>query len=162
VTATQSSTNDFSLANAWSHCSETRSRYVLICSIGSTSNSNRLSRPARVLRTTPALSSTRRCLVIACRERFDSLALRAATKPSASLLAKLKQHKVEIVALLRQEECSAWPLEPDEAELEERAPWRWPACLSFISTHGRGSNAKSRRMSRMAIGGKPSMTLASS
>jgi hypothetical protein len=32
----------------------------------------------------------------------DSLALKAATKPSASFLAKLKQHKAEIVALLRQ------------------------------------------------------------
>jgi hypothetical protein len=33
----------------------------------------------------------------------DSLALKATTKPPASLLAKLKEHKVEIVALLRQE-----------------------------------------------------------
>jgi hypothetical protein len=33
----------------------------------------------------------------------DSLALKAATKPPADLLAKLKQHKAEIVALLRQE-----------------------------------------------------------
>jgi hypothetical protein len=33
----------------------------------------------------------------------DSLVLKAATKPPAALLAKLEQHKAEIVALLRQE-----------------------------------------------------------
>lgn len=33
----------------------------------------------------------------------DRLALKAATKPSADLLASLKQHKAEIVALLRKE-----------------------------------------------------------
>jgi hypothetical protein len=33
----------------------------------------------------------------------DSVALKAATKPSADLLAKLQKHKPEIVALLRQE-----------------------------------------------------------
>jgi hypothetical protein len=49
----------------------------------------------------------------------DSLALKAATKPSASLLAKLKQHKAEIVAALRLEGGIA-PPEPDEAEIEER------------------------------------------
>src|SRR5208337_4993733 len=49
----------------------------------------------------------------------EGLALRAATKPSASLLAKLKQHKAEIVALLRQEADVAWP-KPDEAKLEKR------------------------------------------
>ena len=49
----------------------------------------------------------------------DSLALTAATKPSASLLAKLKQHKAEIVAALRPEGGIA-PPEHDEAEIEER------------------------------------------
>ncbi|HEY8007435.1 MAG TPA: hypothetical protein VIE66_11710 [Methylocella sp.] len=49
----------------------------------------------------------------------DRLALNAVTKPSASLLAKLQQHKTEIVALLRQEIGFTRP-EPDEAELGER------------------------------------------
>jgi hypothetical protein len=49
----------------------------------------------------------------------DRLALNAVTKPSASLLAKLKQHKAEIVAVLLQEAGIAWP-EPDEVDLEER------------------------------------------
>ena len=34
----------------------------------------------------------------------DNLALKASAKPSAALLAKLKAHKAEIVALLRQEQ----------------------------------------------------------
>jgi hypothetical protein len=33
----------------------------------------------------------------------DSVALKATTEPSADLLASLKQHKAEIVALLRKE-----------------------------------------------------------
>jgi hypothetical protein len=54
----------------------------------------------------------------------DSLALKAATKPSASLLAKLKQHKAEIVAALRLESAARntlVPPEPDVVEIEERA-----------------------------------------
>jgi hypothetical protein len=54
----------------------------------------------------------------------DSLALKAATKPSASLLAKLKQHKAEIVAALRLESAARntlVPPEPDEVEIKERA-----------------------------------------
>src|SRR5215831_17287241 len=70
---TQSSINDFSLASAWSHCSETKSRYSIISSIGVGSNSNKLSRPAWTLRTIPTLSKTRRCLVIACRVSFEPL-----------------------------------------------------------------------------------------
>jgi len=69
--ASQSSTNDFNLANAWSHCSETISRYCLISCIGSGSNSNRCSRPARTPCTIPARCNTRRCLVIACRVSFE-------------------------------------------------------------------------------------------
>ena len=49
----------------------------------------------------------------------DGLALNAAAKPSAALLAKLKRHKAGIVALLRQEAFAAKP-EPDAVELEER------------------------------------------
>jgi hypothetical protein len=48
-----------------------------------------------------------------------SLALKAVTKPSDELLAKLREHKAEIVALLRQEAGIARP-EPDETALEER------------------------------------------
>ena len=69
--ASQSSTNDFNLANAWSHCSETISRYCLISCMGSGSNSNRFSRPARTPCTIPARCNTRRCLVIACRVSFE-------------------------------------------------------------------------------------------
>ena len=67
----QSPTKDFSLDNACSHCSETKSRYCWILSIGCGSNSNRLSRPLRTLCTIPALSNTRRCLVIACRVSLE-------------------------------------------------------------------------------------------
>jgi hypothetical protein len=49
----------------------------------------------------------------------DRLALNAVTKPSASLLDKLKQHKAEIVATLRLE-AGVPRSELDEAELEER------------------------------------------
>ena len=49
----------------------------------------------------------------------DSLAVKAATKPSAALLAKLQQHKAEIVAALRLEAGVARP-EPDPVEFEER------------------------------------------
>jgi hypothetical protein len=49
----------------------------------------------------------------------DSLALKATTKPSASVLTKLQLHKAEIVALLRQDAGVARP-EPDDADLEER------------------------------------------
>src|ERR1035438_3156067 len=66
-----SSTNDFSRDKAWSHCSETKSRYCLIPSSGCGSNSNRRSRPLRTLRTIPTLSNTRRCLVIACRVSLE-------------------------------------------------------------------------------------------
>ncbi len=49
----------------------------------------------------------------------DRLALKAAASPPASLLAKLKQHKAEIVAALRQEAGGSQP-EPNDVELEER------------------------------------------
>lgn len=48
----------------------------------------------------------------------------AATKQSASLLAKLKQHKAEIVAALRLESAARntlVPPEPDVVEIKERA-----------------------------------------
>jgi hypothetical protein len=47
----------------------------------------------------------------------DSLALMAATKPSASLLAKLKQHKAEIVAALRLESAARNTLVPPEPDV---------------------------------------------
>jgi hypothetical protein len=50
----------------------------------------------------------------------DSLALKAGTKPPPDLLAKLRTHKAEVVALLRKEACAARPTEPDLVELEER------------------------------------------
>src|SRR5882762_4231690 len=59
------STKDFSLASAWSHSSEMRSRYSFSSSIGFGSSSKRLSRPVRTQRTIFVLSRTRRCLVIA-------------------------------------------------------------------------------------------------
>ena len=68
---TYCSTNAFNLDNASSHCAETRSRYSLISLIGSGLNLNRLSRPARMLCTIPTRSSTRRCLVIACRVSLE-------------------------------------------------------------------------------------------
>jgi len=57
-----------------SHCAETDSRYSARPRIGSGSNSKRRSRPAGALRTIPARSSTRRCLVIACLVSFESSA----------------------------------------------------------------------------------------
>jgi TubC N-terminal docking domain len=51
----------------------------------------------------------------------DSLALKAVTKPPADLLAKLRAHKSEVIAQLRQEACAAHPAEPDVVEIEERA-----------------------------------------
>jgi hypothetical protein len=68
----QLSTNLCSRPSVSSHSAETRSRYSLIAPIGSGSNENRLSRPVRVLWTIPACSSTRKCLVIACRVSFVS------------------------------------------------------------------------------------------
>jgi hypothetical protein len=49
----------------------------------------------------------------------DRLALKAATKPPADLLAKLRAHKSEIVAALREDADVTRP-EPDDVELEER------------------------------------------
>jgi hypothetical protein len=51
-----------------------------------------------------------------------NLALKAPAKPSAALLAKLKQHKAEIAALLQQGAAPSIeePPEPDDVELEER------------------------------------------
>src|SRR3979411_3288479 len=65
-----SSTNDFSRASASSHCRDTLSRYLRASSIGFGSSSNRLSRPARMLRTMPASSKTRRCLLTAWRDNL--------------------------------------------------------------------------------------------
>src|SRR5215813_10331253 len=65
------STNAFSRFSASSHCSETKSRYSLISTIGSGSNWNKLSRPRCTLRTSPTFSNTRRCFVIAWRVNLD-------------------------------------------------------------------------------------------
>ena len=65
------STNAFNRPNPSSHCSDTDSRYFVSPSIGRGSSSNKLSRPSRTPRTTPAASSTRRCFVIACRVSFE-------------------------------------------------------------------------------------------
>src|SRR5580704_1951731 len=57
----------FSGAKAPSHCFETISRYSFISITGWGLNVNRLSRPARVPCTMRTRSSTRKCLVTACR-----------------------------------------------------------------------------------------------
>jgi TubC N-terminal docking domain len=46
----------------------------------------------------------------------DNLALKASAKPAAALLAKLKAHKAEIVALLRQASCAVHPAGYSDAE----------------------------------------------
>src|SRR5690348_14149054 len=62
------STNDFNLAKAWSHCWEIKSSAPRASAIALGSNWNRFSRPCRTERMRPDSSSTRRCLVMACRE----------------------------------------------------------------------------------------------
>lgn len=109
----QSSTNDFSLPSASSHCVDTRSRYCLTFSIGSRLNLNRHLRPWRTLRTTPAISNTRRCLVIACRVRVEpsvSCAIDCGSPPQSfrmreSLLSSPKAEKTEACA-----RCAAFML----------------------------------------------------
>src|SRR6202041_1244031 len=66
-----SSTNGFSLPRASSHCADTWPRYCLTSSRDPRFNLNRHLRPSRILRTTPAVSKTRRCLVIAWRVRVE-------------------------------------------------------------------------------------------
>jgi hypothetical protein len=78
----------------------------------------------------------------------DRLALNAVTKPSASLLAKLQQHKTEIVALLRQKIGFTQP-EPDEAELGERKGMSMDSVPDLMGNHHR--LCPSRHGSRLPI-----------
>src|SRR5690606_16534457 len=72
----QRSTNAFSRPRASSHWLDTSARYSCRPVMAFGFSANRLSRPSRRLRTTPASSSTRRCLLIAWR-------LRALSRPSS-------------------------------------------------------------------------------
>lgn len=98
-------------------------------------------------------------------EASGNVALKAAAKPPADLLAKFQTHKREIVALRQQEARSggaAGYSKPDDAEIDERegmaaasVPEQYLDARTRLQRHGRWPFP-------MGSGGRPSMTLTGS